>query len=234
LTEVQPVLDKHCVRCHDYSGPAGERLNLAGDQTLFFNASYTELWRQKLTGAVGAGPSDTQKAYAWGSHSSKLVKTLLKKHSGVKLSPEEFDRIVTWVDINAPYYPTYASAYQQNLAGRSPLNPDEIERLSTLTGVPLKNFASFGGNPGPQISFQRPKKSPCLAKIAKKRSPEYREALALIEAGAARLKKNPRADMDGFVLQGDDAVREDKYVARAAAESKLREALREGEQAYDE
>ncbi|MCP4640021.1 MAG: hypothetical protein GY851_06300, partial [bacterium] len=102
LTEVQPVLDKHCVRCHDYSGPAGERLNLAGDQTLFFNASYTELWKRGLTGAVGAGPADTQKAYAWGSHSSKLVKTLLKKHSGVKLSPEEFDRIVTWVDINAP------------------------------------------------------------------------------------------------------------------------------------
>jgi hypothetical protein len=45
LTEVQPVFDRHCVRCHDYGKDAGEQLNLAGDPGLLFNTSYLELHR---------------------------------------------------------------------------------------------------------------------------------------------------------------------------------------------
>ena len=38
----------------------------------------------------------------------------------VKLDPESFDRIVTWIDSNAPYYPSYAGgAFRDNLYGRS-------------------------------------------------------------------------------------------------------------------
>jgi len=118
--EVQPVFDRHCVRCHDFGKDAGKTLNLAGDRDLVFNASYNELWRKKYVAAVGAGPAQTQPALSWGSHASRLVRVLLDGHEGVELSPEEFDRIVTWVDINAPYYPEYASAYPQNLAGAAP------------------------------------------------------------------------------------------------------------------
>ncbi|MBI5818362.1 MAG: hypothetical protein HZA88_05195, partial [Verrucomicrobia bacterium] len=46
LTEIQPVFDRHCVRCHDYGQPAGERLNLAGDLGLVFNTSYLDLHRK--------------------------------------------------------------------------------------------------------------------------------------------------------------------------------------------
>ena len=43
LAEVQPVLDKHCVKCHDLGQEAGKKLNLAGDLGLIFNTSYVEL-----------------------------------------------------------------------------------------------------------------------------------------------------------------------------------------------
>jgi hypothetical protein len=38
---------------------------------------------------------------------------------------------VTWIDINAPYYPTYAGgAYRNNPYGRSPLSDAELNRLT--------------------------------------------------------------------------------------------------------
>ena len=76
ISEVQPVFDKHCVSCHDYGKDAGEKLNLARDRTNTFNTSYNELWRKKYIKAIGAGPSDIQKPFSWGSHASKLVKVI--------------------------------------------------------------------------------------------------------------------------------------------------------------
>jgi hypothetical protein len=46
MTEVQPVFDQHCVSCHDFGKPAGDKLNLAADRNLIFNTSYNELWRK--------------------------------------------------------------------------------------------------------------------------------------------------------------------------------------------
>jgi len=43
LTEVQPVFDAHCVKCHDYGLEAGKKLNLSGGVGLVFNASYLDL-----------------------------------------------------------------------------------------------------------------------------------------------------------------------------------------------
>ncbi|MCH5373365.1 MAG: hypothetical protein JJ992_05275, partial [Planctomycetes bacterium] len=109
--EVQPVLDQHCVRCHDYGEQAGDKLNLAGDLGLVFNTSYVELRSKRYVEVVGAGPFQIQDPLSWGSHASRLTKTLIEGHGDpeidrqVQLDREGFDRIVTWIDINAPYYP---------------------------------------------------------------------------------------------------------------------------------
>ena len=58
--EIQPILDRHCVSCHDYGKPAGEGLNLAGDRTLVFNTSYTDLWSLGFLECIGGGPAETQ------------------------------------------------------------------------------------------------------------------------------------------------------------------------------
>jgi hypothetical protein len=207
---------------------------LAGDRELAFNASYIELWRKRLIHAIGAGPAATQQAYAWGSRDSRLVDVIRKGHYDVKLSPEDFDRIVTWIDINAPYYPSYASAYPDNLAGRSPLDGKQLKRLEALTGVPFDRLADHGRGPGPQVSFDRPEVSPCLSKLADRSAPEYKEALALIQAGREALRRRPNPDLNGFAACEADRKRDEKYRLRQQAESRNRAALREGRKVYDE
>ncbi len=233
IKEVQPVLDKHCVKCHDYGKKAGKKLVLAGDRTNVFNTSYNELWRKKYITAIGAGPADTQPAYSWGSHPSKIVQKIRKGHKNVKMTDDEFERVVTWIDINATYYPRYDTAYPQNLAGRSPLDNAQIKRLTELTGIPLAKLASFNSNLGPQVSFDRPKLSPCLAKIKDPNGPAYAEAVAIIQAGKEMLAKRPRADMTGFQACPVDQQRERKYVQQQQIEAANRQAIEKNEKRYD-
>ncbi len=233
LQEVQPVFDKNCMSCHDYGTKAGKKLNLAGDMGLTFNQSYHDLWRKGGIKAVGAGPSEVQQAYSWGSHASKLVKVIRAGHKDINLDAESFDRIVTWIDINAPYYPTYLSAYPGNLAGRSPLTPAQVKRLAELTGVPFAGLANHGTKMGQQVSFDRPEKSPCLKKFADKNDAGYKEALGIIRAGADMLKKTPRADMPGFSPSDADRARNQKYLARRKTEQSIRQAISDGKKIYD-
>jgi len=236
--EVQPVFDKHCVVCHDYGKKTGEKLNLAGDPTLAFNAAYHELWRKRYVKCVGGGPAEVQQAYGWGSHASKLVQVLRDPkyagHEKLKLSKEELDRIITWTDLNCVYYATYACAYPNSRTGRCPLDRKQLGRLSQLTGVPFNGLMNYAGNPGPLVSFRRPELSPCLSKFKDKSDSAYKEALSIIQAGKAMLAKRPRADMPGFVPCEKDLSREQKYAARQTAEHRSREAIRTGARVYDD
>jgi len=233
--EVQPVFDRHCIRCHDFGREAGKTLNLASDRDLVFNTSYNELWRKDYIRVVGAGRPETQAAYSWGSHASKLVAVLHDNpRCGGELSLEEFDRIATWIDLNAPYYPSYASAHPDNLAGRSPLDDKQLARLEELTGVPLRGLAGYASNRGPQVSFDRPELSPCLVALPDKNGSKYQEALALIQTGQELLAKRPEADMPGFEPCERDEWREQKYLARQQMERRSRAAIREGIKFYEQ
>jgi hypothetical protein len=232
LTEVQPVLNKHCVRCHDYGKEAEKILNLAPDRDLVFNTAYNELWRKKFISVPGAGPPEIQPARSWGSHASKLGQALLKRYRD-KLSAEEFDRIVTWMDLNAPYYPSFASAHPDNLAGRSPLDDGQLARLDQLTGVPLLRLAGHAENRGPQITFDRPELSPCLARFTDKADAHYLEALALIRTGHDALAQKPEADAPGFTACELDQWREQKYLVRQEQERRNRAALDRGAKLYE-
>jgi hypothetical protein len=229
--EVQPVFDRACVRCHDYGTEGGAHLNLAPDRTTTFNTAYNELWRKGYVKAVGAGPAATQQPYAWGSHASELVAVLRAGHEDVELTAEEFDRIVTWIDLNAPYYPYYESAWPSHLAGRSPLDGRQTQRLSELTGVPFGKLADHRQNRGPQVSFDRPELSPCLAPLRGDR--RHDEALAILRAGAEAIRSRPRADMPGFVPAPAHQLRLEKYRERLRVEERNRRALLEGRAAFD-
>ena len=233
METVQPVFDKHCVQCHDFGKKAGEKLVLAADRNMFFNASYMELWQKKYINCIGAGPSDIQPAYAWGSNSSKLVEVIESGHKGIQLSKKEQDRINTWIDINGVYYPDYASAYPLNLAGRSPLDNNQINRLKELTGIDFFALAGHTRTKRPQISFERPEKSPCLENIPDKNSAEYREAIKIITAGKNMLYKKPRADMKNFIANTTDQNRQQKYKSRQLVEQKNKMARAGGTKVYD-
>jgi len=150
----------------------------------------------------------------------------------LNLDKESFDRIVTWIDINAPYYPTYDSAYPNHLAGRSPLAGDPLARLGALTGVDWNAEQNFGSSSGPWVSFDRPELSPCLEKLDGT-SPEYQEALGIIQAGQAALAGQPRGDTLDFTPCERDRQRDDFYRRRLDVELANRQAIDEGKKLYE-
>jgi hypothetical protein len=231
--EVQPVFDRHCLKCHDFGKKAAKRLVLAGDRAVCFSASYIDLWSRGFIKCVGAGPAQVQQARSWGSHASTLatvVRGTHAKHPKIKLTAEERDRVITWMDINAPYYPYYESAYPRHPTGRCPIDNRKLGRLGKLTAARFVRGCS--ANQRAAVSFDRPELSPCLAKL-KKGSKPYREALAILREGQANLKKRPRADMEGFVPCETDRRRLAKYERLHALEMRNRKAIREGRKVYD-
>jgi len=237
-TEVQPIWDQKCVSCHDFGKEAGAKLNLAGDRGMVFNASYFDLWSKNIIKEIGGGPAQLQPAYSWGSNASPLTKVLDGGgHIGgaivEPLSQEEKDRITTWMDLNAPYYPDYMSAYPQNLYGRCPLDEKQIKRLKDL-GVKLDLATSAERRKNAMaISFDRPELSPCLAGFANKEDPNYIEALAILNSAKAALEKVPEADAPGFIPCEENLERNRKYEAWQKIEQHNREALSAGKKVYD-
>jgi len=114
--DVQPILDKRCVSCHSAEKPNG--IDLSGTMTALFSVSYENLVKKRWAGNVideigisgtGGKHSNIEAAdpLTYGSPTSKLVAMLRQGHQKVELSREEFIRLVTWIDANAPYYGTW-------------------------------------------------------------------------------------------------------------------------------
>ena len=231
MAEIQPIFDKHCLRCHDFGKDGAKKVCLAGDRATTFCMAYKELWKKGYIKAVGAGPAEIQPARAWGACASKLIQHLRKGHKDVKLTADEMDRLITWCDLNGVYYGTYHCAYRDSTTGRCPLTPQQLGLLGKLTGASFPN--SFNASPGAMVSFDRPELSPCLNRLDKN-DPKYAQALELIRAGKEMLAKRPRADMPGFVPCDECQRRERKFARRAAFQQKAREAIASGRRVYDE
>jgi hypothetical protein len=119
---VQPVFDRHCVRCHGGEKPAGDLAltNARADDGFLqsfhalFDAPATTAARKKSLPLVavsnrfdGAAISQPMQ---FGSPKSQLIRVLLDDElhrSEVKMADADWQALVTWVDANAPYYDTF-------------------------------------------------------------------------------------------------------------------------------
>lgn len=246
LTEVQPVFDAHCVKCHDYGKEGAKALNLCGDLGLVFNTSFLEIrkraplrWyadkpeqKKELIKPVDDGPPEVLPPYAWGACRSRLVDVVRSGHKGVKLPPEALERIITWIDLNTSYYGTYACNFPNNPYGRCPLTFAQIDRLAALTGagVSVKSRGPIDGpEAGTGINFTRPELSPCLAGFTNTLDPNCIEALGLIKEGRRVLYGTTRADMPNFVLRNPvDLERMRHAEQRCEREKRVRKAIQAG------
>ncbi|HUW63031.1 MAG TPA: hypothetical protein VMZ06_18655 [Candidatus Bathyarchaeia archaeon] len=113
---VQPVLDKLCVRCHGGekpAGPEGKPIVLTGAIEGEFTTSYNALAERVAYSAWGKGKfpegngEPMTQPGAFGAKGSPLMKMLLAGHNKVELSPDDLDRLTTWMDANGLFYGTF-------------------------------------------------------------------------------------------------------------------------------
>ena len=148
--EVQPVLDAHCVGCHNGKPrPDGKTLwDLCGTKTITdyrsvtpgtggkrggrFSVSYVALHRYVRRPGI---ESDYHMLAPMEYHAdtTQLVQMLRKGHHGVQLDAEAWDRLVTWIDLNAPYHGTWTEAGWDPKAQR----PRRRELLQKHAGLDL-------------------------------------------------------------------------------------------------
>ena len=114
---VQPVLDRHCLRCHD--GSKG-KVDLRGDQfagngwSRAFHSLRPYAWaRHGGNGAIKQNRGSRSIAGESGARGSKLYPLLRKGHKNVSLAPDELRRIVLWLDCNSNFYGAYHDAEKQ-------------------------------------------------------------------------------------------------------------------------
>jgi hypothetical protein len=230
---VQPVLDEHCAECHTGTDPAGG-VDLSGDKTDFFNVSYEVLAREGRPGEnrytkwipTFNGMEENiliVEPGSWGSPASRLADIVLSGHPDpeghprVELDSASQRRILTWIDLNVPYYGTSLSNHYERTGCRR-MVPEELD--AALQRVAERRCASCHGkddkglvrlprkiwlrvdNPALNSFLQAP-----LAKsaggteacgtvvFASHDDPDYQEILATFAPLEQLLEETPRIDM---------------------------------------
>jgi len=117
--DVQPVLDRRCIRCHSGEEPEGNLVLTGEPEGRYFNRSYealTEFDKETKkryvsylwTSNFGSSHVPLEPPLSFGSHRSPLVEQIRKEPCKAGMTREEFIKIVTWIDANAPFYGTHA------------------------------------------------------------------------------------------------------------------------------
>jgi formylglycine-generating enzyme required for sulfatase activity len=149
--EVQPVVDKYCIGCHnDKPGPDGKsipdftgtkrvkdyhrRMDAAAsgsdwiewDKDRWFSVGYVNLHRYVRRPGL---ESDYHMLAPMDFHAdtTELVRILRKGHHGVSLDAEAWDRLVTWIDLNTPFYGFWTEACHD--PGRQRRRRRELQKL---------------------------------------------------------------------------------------------------------
>jgi len=114
--EVQPVLDAYCVTCHhgrplsdgqttfDLTARPAQRVPSAFQ--MHFSPAYMELRRWVHTPTLESD-AHLLPPRAFHADTSKLIQILRDGHHGVRLNAEAWDRLITWIDLNAPFHGTW-------------------------------------------------------------------------------------------------------------------------------
>ncbi|MGA2253535.1 MAG: hypothetical protein ABSG53_02645, partial [Thermoguttaceae bacterium] len=125
---VQPVLDKLCVSCHNASAPkekSGGIFLTGAKGSGSFSQSYDVLASYVPYSAWGHRPTARTYPDQFGARASKLMSQLLAGHHDVRLSKDDLDRLITWMDANALFYGTFNPTDQQRqFKGQRIAGPD--------------------------------------------------------------------------------------------------------------
>lgn len=120
--EVQPVLNRYCVSCHNGANQnipdfSDTRIDIAGAEAPWqmtgFSYAYNAL-HPYVRRNGGEGDWHVLVPGEFHANTSPLVQILRKGHHGVEMDKESWDRINTWIDLNVPFYGTWAEVAETN------------------------------------------------------------------------------------------------------------------------
>ena len=228
--EMQPVLDKFCVGCHD--GTEKDRPNFADTNKGprgFSNAYHA------LHGYVRRpGPESdihTFRPMEYHSSTSELVQMLEKGHHNVKLDREGWDRLHCWIDLNTPYFGTWTeiAEMRNNQKGSDPLRGVadryiELKELYADSNLDYESGSYYAETKPERPAFIKPEETPDPDRSApalenwpfKPQNPPEKQTVQVADGVSFDLVKIPAGnfimgDEDGFL---DELPRREATVAQ--------------------
>lgn len=151
VREVQPVLDRYCVGCHDGTDDPGRKASpdfraappvrpSAGDShynnSTHFTPSYLAL-RSYVRGHTIESDLHMLTPCEFSADTTELVQLLRAGHHGVKLDAEAWDRLITWIDLNTPAHGTWTEI----------VGADKVDRQRDRRREMLKRYAGRDEDP---------------------------------------------------------------------------------------
>ncbi len=215
--DIQPILDRRCVRCHNTERYAG-KLDLDGGRTEMCRVSYESIVRR---GLVADGPNRPKSNYPprqIGSSASRLLQVLLAGHHDVQFDSRELKLLRLWIETSATYPGTYAALGSGRVPVHLPGNAMHrcadchLRESKDDAGKPVKTWNIGWG--GRLCNLDRPAASLLLcAPLGREAGglglcgtdgwtstadPGYRAVLAAIVAASNELQRVKRFAMPGF------------------------------------
>ena len=228
--EVQPVLDAFCVRCHNQPDPP--HAEMFGDRRWKPDLRGTSMltnWNTRMHGRVSPKfggkfsvpyfnlvrfvrhpgiESDIHlfEPMEWHTDTTELMMMLDKGHHGVKLSEEARDRLVTWIDFNAPFHGRWQSIVGEQALEREKLREERrtlylgvrMNHETIDTPVPVLKTEATGETPVVPANGQAARSPICNGQGARCLS------MAIVLGGGAEI---PLVDIPGgvFAMGSNDA-----------------------------
>jgi len=120
--EVQPVLDRHCIACHNGETRADGKsipdfrrgpMVYAGEREVKFPPAYVAL-KSYVRNPTAENDIHMLLPYEFHASTTELVQLLEAGHHGVQLDQESWDRLNTWIDLNTPAWGTWEEMVTQS------------------------------------------------------------------------------------------------------------------------
>lgn len=128
--DIQPILDRHCIKCHDYDKRKG-RVILTGDRGPLYSHSYYTLSVLKQIADGRNLAVSNRDPLTIGAQASPVFQKVYnpdgKTHHNVNLSAHEIKMMRYWLESAAPYPGTYASLGSGMVGGYAENRIDRVD-----------------------------------------------------------------------------------------------------------
>ena len=127
IKDIQPILDRHCVSCHNSTDPKG-KIILENDHTPKWSVSYDQLFTANQIRTAGDRKGDDPVRPMMAAI-SPFIKKLMGGHHEVKSSPEEILTARIWINEDAKYAPYTMAFWSGRMSVRDPVPPCDTKIL---------------------------------------------------------------------------------------------------------